>query len=327
MGWGNVSGTDINTRLLSLYYQLLTGEGVNKQAFCLEHNIVERSFDRDIEDIRLYLSEEQPYCELKYDRYNNIYHLSHIIGKSLPGELVLFLVNVLLSQKCISKDEMEGILSKLIDVTEIYRSREIYEYVQKRINLGVNCNGKAIMKMHWDMERAIRHQNIIEMYYEINEKEFVLRQVKPIQLRIENGFAYLIAYLIDKQYSNPAFFRLDRIRSFKILYENFPEDIQKDYIQRIKDYDLCNMLAGEEISVTVKVHEQLRRVLCDIFPNSILISSECGYFVYKINTYKQGFLNWIMGQEKEVIVLSPEDIKQEIIYRLKEMLDRYEGSD
>ena len=87
------------------------------------------------------------------------------------------------------------------------------------------------------------------------------------------------------------------------------------------------MLAGEEISVTVKVHEQLRRVLCDIFPNSILISSECGYFVYKINTYKQGFLNWIMGQEKEVVVLSPEDIKQEVIHRLKEMLDRYERSD
>ena len=200
MGWEKLAGTDKNTRLLSLYYQLLTGKSVNKQAFCLEHNITERSFDRDIEDIRLYLSEEQPYCELKYDRNYRIYHLSHIIGKSLPGELVLFLVNVLLSQKCISKDEMEAMLSKLIDVTEVYRSKEIYEYVQKRINLGVNCNGKAIMKMHWDMERAIRHQNIIEMYYEINENECVLRQVKPIQLRIENGFVYLIAYLIDKQY-------------------------------------------------------------------------------------------------------------------------------
>ena len=38
-----------------LYHQLLNGEHIDKAAFSLEHNIMERSFDRDIEDIRLFL--------------------------------------------------------------------------------------------------------------------------------------------------------------------------------------------------------------------------------------------------------------------------------
>lgn len=73
--------TDKVTRMLKLYYQLLVGKNLNKENFCEENGISERSFDRDIEDIRLFLSDEQAYCELEYDRKNNTYYLTQTLGK------------------------------------------------------------------------------------------------------------------------------------------------------------------------------------------------------------------------------------------------------
>ena len=45
------------TRLLILYSSLINGDEINKTMFCFENDCSPRSFDRDIEDIRLFLSE------------------------------------------------------------------------------------------------------------------------------------------------------------------------------------------------------------------------------------------------------------------------------
>ena len=56
------------TRVLFLYSKLMKGEGVNKAVFCVENDCSPRAFDRDIEDVRLYLSESYSASELIYDR-------------------------------------------------------------------------------------------------------------------------------------------------------------------------------------------------------------------------------------------------------------------
>lgn len=204
--------TDKNTRVLSLYYKLLIGKFINKQEFCMEHGITERSFDRDIEDVRLFLSEEQSYSELLYDRQKNVYYLSNILGKSLSGDISFLLVDILFYMKIFSKDEMEGILSELLDVTEIYKSDELHDYILKKAELKNLWGRKAVLKMHRDLERAIREHNIIEINYEVSEQDTVLRKVYPVHLKADNGFLYLAAYIIDKNYKTPAFYRLDRIK-------------------------------------------------------------------------------------------------------------------
>ena len=53
------------TRTLLLYSRLINGEKVNKFAFCMETDCIPRTFDRDIEDVRLYLSETFDVRELR----------------------------------------------------------------------------------------------------------------------------------------------------------------------------------------------------------------------------------------------------------------------
>ena len=64
------------TRLLLLYYKWLQGDQVNKISFCLETGCQPRSFDRDIEDIRLFLADSYSYEELIYNRSENNYQLT-----------------------------------------------------------------------------------------------------------------------------------------------------------------------------------------------------------------------------------------------------------
>ena len=66
------------TRLLLLYSRLISGEKVNKKSFCNEVQCLPRSFDRDIEDIRLFLSELYISDELVYSRTSNAYFLRKI---------------------------------------------------------------------------------------------------------------------------------------------------------------------------------------------------------------------------------------------------------
>lgn len=52
-----MAGIDKITRVLMMYSKLLEGGKIYKKSFCEEMGIDRRTFDRDIEDIRLFLSE------------------------------------------------------------------------------------------------------------------------------------------------------------------------------------------------------------------------------------------------------------------------------
>lgn len=63
------------TRMLMLYSSLMNGEEINKTIFCFENDCSPRSFDRDIKDIRLFLSESFSVLGLNYNRKNNTYYI------------------------------------------------------------------------------------------------------------------------------------------------------------------------------------------------------------------------------------------------------------
>lgn len=66
------------TRVLMMFYELSRGRHISKVAFCQEHGITGRTFDRDIEDIRIFLSELYTNSELLFDRGTNTYFISNL---------------------------------------------------------------------------------------------------------------------------------------------------------------------------------------------------------------------------------------------------------
>ena len=66
------------TRILLLYRRFMHGDLINKYETSLEFGISERSFDRDIQDIRLFLSEAYSNLELEYDEKRHGYCIKNL---------------------------------------------------------------------------------------------------------------------------------------------------------------------------------------------------------------------------------------------------------
>lgn len=322
-----MKGTDKNTRILILHYQLLIGKKIKKQTFCLDHRITERTFDRDIEDVRLFLSEEMPYCELTYDWLEKTYVLSHIMNSCLSGEEALLMINVLSSQKYLRNDELQGILSSILSVTDPSRQKIIYNFI-KRYQIDKKSEGKsAVIKMQWDLYHVIQNCMQITLDYEIESEMYVQRKVNPVELHFEGGYIYLIAFNIEKEYKHPAFYRMDRIRSFKVIGKKYSEKIQAEYQEQHIHSNRYSMIAGDEVCVIIQVDHSMKRVVNDLFPENKVIKSDLESCVLKIYTYKQGFINWLLGQGEKVMIIEPEELKHDVVLKIKEMLRLYTEED
>ena len=76
--------TDKAMRILSTQLELLRGGKVYKKSYCKKNEVSARTFDRDIVEIRMSLSESFSGQEVKYVRNENYYYLDKD-GKMLTG--------------------------------------------------------------------------------------------------------------------------------------------------------------------------------------------------------------------------------------------------
>ena len=102
------------TRLLILYSSLINGDEINKTMFCFENDCSPRSFDRDIEDIRLFLSEVYSVSELKYNRMNNTYYMEGSKKQELEVMEYLFIEKILRDVSVLRNDEFSVLKSHLL---------------------------------------------------------------------------------------------------------------------------------------------------------------------------------------------------------------------
>lgn len=75
-------------RVLMLFWQLYSGMRVSKATFCFEMDITPRTFDRDIEAIRNFLSDGYLGQEVVFDRMSNTYRMTGSIKKNVDGSRV-----------------------------------------------------------------------------------------------------------------------------------------------------------------------------------------------------------------------------------------------
>ncbi|MDD2426285.1 MAG: hypothetical protein PHU00_09745, partial [Bacteroidales bacterium] len=121
--------TDKTTRILMLYHRLLNGQYIDKITFSLDHGINERTFDRDIEDVRLFLSDSFSLSELVFDKETCSYYLTGDKPKYLDRMDAVIIGKILLSGNSLRKDEADGLLNALFSAVAPNDARAIREYL------------------------------------------------------------------------------------------------------------------------------------------------------------------------------------------------------
>lgn len=197
------------TRVLMMYSKLIQGGKIYKSAFCMEMNIDRRTFDRDIEDIRLFLSETYQGDELLYDREDESYHFKLSQScKRLSGMELTFLMEILKGSGSLRKDEYMELISNLSETGYRHHRELLKGIIERHKRFYEENDKKAILKMQWDLQQCIAETEKIELHL----LEGKPRKVCPVAIWIYEEEGYLFAYENEELRSYP----FEKIEFFKV---------------------------------------------------------------------------------------------------------------
>lgn len=312
------------SRILRLFHSLIQGQKLNKADFAKSNNISERSVDRDIEDIRYYLSEIHSNAEVLFNKSENAYYLSGWSNYKFSSIEVITILKVLIGSKVLRKDEMQGIMRSVRMMLDPTARRETVNSVYSEVDNYISpVHGKAILKMLEDLNRVISKRLKIDLHYIKGNGEQVTKRVLPLIFIFSDFYFYLIAFIDGAGYKYPAFFRVDRIESFNVTDEQYSEELYKTYNAGKMRNCLQFMYAGELLNVKGRCKNQAAEAFKDRLPNHWLIKDEGEYKVYGARVFGEGFVKWALSQGCNMEILEPRQLRERVKSEVDKMYDLY----
>ena len=225
-------------RTLGLYKKLINGDVLYKSEEAQKYGVNKRSIQRDIDDIRDFIetegSKNGETNYVVYDRVKKGYRLEKKQKMNLSNSEILAICKILLDSRAFPKNEMHSMLKKIIacSVPEERQklikeqvSNELFHYVEPR-------HGVNVMDKLWDIGQAIQQNHYMEISYQRSkDKKIIRRKIKPLAIVFSEYYFYLTAIIDEtdtvREYFQvtddifPTIYRLDRIKEFKVLDEQF----------------------------------------------------------------------------------------------------------
>jgi len=217
-------------RVLEIYTRLLSGEVIHKEDLAEEYGVTPRSIQRDIDSIRDFYSNRTTTggeaAEIRYDRTAKGFRIVSAKTVTLTNAELFATAKILLDSRALSKQEMEKIISDLINACLPAAERkkmkdlvnnEIFHYVEPR-------HGKILVDIIWELGTAVYSQKKIQLKYQKTNGEETNSIIKPVGIMESEYYFYLIGYVGDKDKEYPGYptvYRIDRISEYKILDETF----------------------------------------------------------------------------------------------------------
>lgn len=179
-----------NGRILDIYQRLCEGKIVNKAEEARRFGVDERSVQRDIDDIRAFLSEKSvsdgDTRQVVYDRQKKGFYLEGYQSPLMTNSEILAVSKILLESRAFSKKEMTAVLDKLISgcvpqknmklVADLL-ANEQFHYVEL-------SNPGEIKDKLWNLGNGIQQRYLLEFTYQRQDtsKQAVSRIVEPVSI-------------------------------------------------------------------------------------------------------------------------------------------------
>ena len=200
-----------NERILDMYVRLCEGKCIQKAEEALRFGVDERSIQRDIDDIRAFLDDQEVgqsthHRKVIYDRNSKGFRMTGIEETMMSNSEILAVSKILLESRAFTKDEISSILDKLIaGCTPQENMKFVAELVANEKYHYVDLHDKSsIQDRLWELGNEIREYNLLELTYErvLPQKSVVKRTVEPVAVLFSEYYFYLIAYITKKKKKN-----------------------------------------------------------------------------------------------------------------------------
>jgi predicted DNA-binding transcriptional regulator YafY len=248
---------------------------------------------------------------------------------------ILAVSKVLLESRAFTKKEIGAILDKMIAGCIPEKNRKLisdllanekYHYVELR-------HKKKLQNIIWDFGEDIRRLRRVEIVYEKMEKDTTGTKyvIEPVGLLFSEYYFYLNAYIVEKndkgdwihKYDYPAIFRLDRVKKrtdrkeqFRIAYSSRFEE--GEFRKRIQF-----MYAGKLLNLKFRYYGMSVESVLDRLPTAKLVEQDDTGAVIEAEVYGTGIVMWLLSQGKNVEVIRPAFLREEMKKILLEILEYY----
>ncbi|SHK58877.1 Predicted DNA-binding transcriptional regulator YafY, contains an HTH and WYL domains [Selenomonas ruminantium] len=298
-------------RIVHLFCRLLQRERLNRENVIEEYKINSRTFDRDISDIRNVLSELHARDELIYDRNDKCYYLSRGGLQDFTGMDVMAILKVLLGSRALCHDEMMGMVDAIRSLLPYEDRKALYYAIEDELKNYIEpMHGKAILELQWRINKSIIDKQKIQIIYTKADGKRIERDVLPVNIVFAEFYFYLVAFRDESEYEYPAFFRLDRIESIKVLgkvgenplYTNFRYSDMRPAVQF--------MYAGELLEIKLRCKKSALEAVVDRVPKYEIIQEKDESVLLKVTAFGEGFIRWAAMQGESVEILAPQELRQ-----------------
>lgn len=304
-----------SVRLLTIYSRLANGEILNKSQLAQEFHVTERSVQRDMEDLRTFVTEQMLMQEIIYDPKAKGFRLANSVPKCLTNSEILAVSKILLESRSMRRDEMMPILDKLIACCVPAENRKAVGslIVNERHHYVEPHHQKYLLPGLWEIGLAIQHQNVVEIEYEkLGKSGTVHREIEPVGLLFSEYYFYLAAFIrnIDREnfFENPddlfpTIYRLDRIQSFHVLEEHF----RVPYKDRFEEGEFRKrvqfMYGGKLQQIKFRYTGLSIEAVLDRLPTAQIIQQDETGWVVTAEVFGKGIDMWLRSQGDYISVL------------------------
>lgn len=302
-----------SARLLSIYARLLNGRVLKKALLAQEFGVTARSIQRDLESLRSFLSNEMLPQDVVYDRAAGGYRLTHAKPVGLSNSEILAVCKILLESRSMRRDEMLPILDKLVDCAVPPEQRQAVKLLigNEKLHYIEPHHGKSILNGLWEIGQAVKEQRVMEIEYErMKAPKLVTRRVQPVGIMFSEYYFYLTAFLENKDnFENPddlfpTIYRLDRIRSFKVLDEHF----HVPYAGRFEEGEFRKrvqfMYGGKLERIKFRYTGPSLEAVLDRLPTAKVISEDADGWTISAEVFGKGVEMWLRSQGTYILMES-----------------------
>jgi len=311
-------------RILTIYTKLVHGEIVNKREMAEMFNVNEKTIQRDLEDIRTYFSDNRESLgskEIVYRRNKKGYSLDNR-DDVLTREDILAITKILLESRAFCKDELKHLTNSILGQVDSKQRKCIKDIIgNELLNYVPLKHNDLLLSKIWDLSELIRNKELTQITYIKIDGVEVKRIVKPVAIIFSEYYFYLIAYFND--FDSPTVFRIDRIKEYKELGEKFYIPIAG----RFKDGEFRKrvqfMYAGKLMKIKFEFTGSSIDAVLDRLPTAQVVECNNDKYIIEAEVYGKGIMMWLLSQGKNVKVIYPLELVEEIVSEISKLQQLY----
>jgi len=317
--------------MLSIFERLSRGGVIQKKHEAELAQVNEKTVQRDIEGLRQYLGSSRSHQEgrpnIVYDRKKNTYYIDRCTKVWLTNQEVLALVKILLESRAFAKEEIDGLIEKIITLSVPEEREHIKVVIQNERHYYIAPkHNQSLFSKIWNLSKAVRRDRFVEIeYQQVSEPMPSRRIVMPRGLMFSEYYFYLIAYREDYGFNFPRIYRLDRIRNYTVMDERFHLPDSKRFQEGEFRKRVQFMTPGSLMTIQFRFWGRSKEAVLDRLPTATVVGNDGDVTIFEAQVYGEGIKMWLLSQAQYLEVLKPLTFRDEMKRTIEEMVKNYNG--